>query len=156
MNMKQFAAISAINARVNACMAEMQAFTTLNVERESQGKSLAYGEDVFHAVAHNIRAFAHELDDLVKECNTKAFLDDVCMAEELEKALVADSDEYEIEVRCGCGCRDTISFSRPDCSGGCGRPMYPTRVWTLKDLIANARHALDRVSGASKTEDLES
>lgn len=57
----QLARIYAVYARVSATMTESYAFKVANDVRADQGLAAAYGDDVFHAAAHNLRAFAGEL-----------------------------------------------------------------------------------------------
>jgi len=132
MNMKQFAAISAINARVLALDAEVTAFRTKNVARQNAGEAFAYDEDNFHALAHNMRAFARELDEIAEAPDDDS--DDTSPRGRPHIEAVHDGQEYEIEVICDCGCRESVPFARPDCSGECGLYMRPTKVSTYEEV----------------------
>ena len=47
---------------------------------------------------------------------------------------VHDGQEYEIDVVCDCGCRETVPFTRPDCSAECGLYMHPVSVKTYEEV----------------------
>ena len=135
----KLARIFAANVRAAGCFAEMEAFKAANQEREHRGEAPAYGEDVFHAVAHNLRAFARELSEMHGDYTHDEVVVLECGLTENIASLphvkaVHDGQEYEIKVKCDCGCVETVAFTRPDCAGECGLYMRPVSVHTYEEV----------------------